>query len=243
MKNRPAIYALICALSLTQPASADEYGDMFGLMFRMMLSMMDAMSDVANDNSSDFDWGGGSSLGLGMTTLPMASGMTGLNPWSGFGGMPYNNPGMTPWSSSMMGNPMMGNPWSMPLSGGYSPSMLPGYMNNYSGYPGSQYPGGYGGTAPPAQYAAHSLLSGRWYGGSGEILEVRGNQFRLHDGQIGISGIVSIENNIVNLYAQQTGGVMQYTFARNQSELILQDASGQVLVFSQRPDNRGIRVF
>lgn len=249
MKNRSAIYVLICALSLTQPASADEYGDMFGLMFRMMLSMMDAMSEVNGDNSSDFDWGGGSSLGLGMTALPMASGMTGLNPWSGFGGMPYNNPGMTPWSSSMMGtpgmtpwsSPMMGSPWSSPLSGGYSPSMLPGYMNNYSGNPG--YPGGYGGTAPPAQYASYSLLSGRWYGDSGEILEVRGNQFRLHDGQIGISGIVSIENNIVNLYAQQTGGVMQYTFARNQSELILQDASGAVLVFRQRPVNRRMRVF
>ena len=236
MKNRSAIYALICALSLTQPASADEYGDMFGLMFRMMLSMMDAMSDVANDNSSDFDWGGGSSLG--MTALPAMGGMTGMNPWSGFGGMPYNNPGMTPWSS-----PMMANPWSTPLSGGYSPSMLPGYMNNYSGFPGSRYPGGYGGTAPPAQHASHSLLSGRWYGDSGEVLEVRGNQFRLHDGQIGISGVISIENNIVNLYAQQTGGVMQYTFARNQSELMLQDASGEVLVFRQRPVNRGMRVF
>jgi len=121
--------------------------------------------------------------------------------------------------------------------------MLPGYMNNSPGYPGSRYPGGYGGTEPPAQYASQSLLSGRWYGDSGEVLEVRGNQFRLHDGQIGISGVVSIENNIVNLYAQQTGGVMQYTFARNQSELILQDASGQVLVFRQRPVNSGIRVF
>jgi hypothetical protein len=96
---------------------------------------------------------------------------------------------------------------------------------------------------PPARQASTSLLTGRWYGDSGEILEIRGNRFRLHDGQIGVNGIVKVENNIVNLYAEQTGGVIQYNFARNQSELILQDASGQILVFRQRPVDRGLRVF
>jgi hypothetical protein len=80
-----------------------------------------------------------------------------------------------------------------------------------------------------------SLLDGKWYVNAGEILEIRGNRFRLKDGQSGINGAISIENNIVSLYSPQTRTVSQYTFIRNQSELVLQDATGQVLSFSQRP--------
>ena len=239
MKNRPAIYLFICILSFAQPASADEFGTMMGLMFRMMLSMMDAASDAMDDDSNDSGWGdsgwgdsgwgGTNSFGLGMTALPLMSGMGGMSPWSGLGGMPMNSMGMSPWSS-----PMMSNPWSNPFSGGYSPSMLPGYNNNAYGQPNYPY---------PAQYASSSLLGGRWFGDTGEILEIRGNQFRLRNKRSSISGIIRVENNIVNLFSPKTGGVTQYTFARNQYELILQDASGQVLVFRQRPVNRGIRTF
>ncbi|MCK5481756.1 MAG: hypothetical protein KAJ06_11435 [Gammaproteobacteria bacterium] len=238
MKNRPAIYVLICALSFAQPAPANEFGNMFGLMFRMMLGMMGAMSDVMSDNSNDFGWGGGNSFGLGMTALPMMSGMSGMNPWSSYGAMPFNSMGMTPWNL-----PMAGTPWNNSFPGGYNPSMFPGYANNYYNQPNYRYPARYGATVPPARYASSSLLNGRWYGDSGEILEVRGNQFRLQDAQSAISGAVRVKNNIVNLFARQTGGVTQYTFARNQSELILQDASGRVLVFRQRPVNRAMRVF
>ena len=237
MKNRPAIYLLICILSFARPASADEFGSMMGLMFRMMLSMMDAVSDVMDDDEDDSGWGdsgwgGMNSFGMGMTALPMMSGMSGMggmSPWSSMGGMPMNSMGMSPWSS-----PMMSNPWSNPFLGGANPSMFPGYNN--SAYGQQNYP-------YPAQYASNSLLGGRWFGDTGEILEVRGNKFRLRNRQLTISGIVRIENNIVNLFTPKTGGLMQYTFARNQSELILQDASGQVLVFRKRPVNRGIRTF
>ena len=227
MKNRPAIYLLICILSFAQPASADEFGNMIGLMFRMMLSMMDAMSDVMGGDSNDSGWGGANSFGPGMTSLPM---MSGMSPWSGLGGMPMNSMGLSPWSSPMM----MGNPWSNPFSGGHNPSMFPGYNNNSYGLPGSPY---------PAQYASASLLNGRWFGSTGEILEVRGNQFRLHNQRFSFSGIIRVENNMVSLFSPKTGGVTQYTFARNQYELILREASGQVLVFRKRPVNRGARVF
>ena len=234
MKNRPALYLLICILSFARPVSADDFGSMMGLMFRMMLSMMDAVSDVMDDDDDDSGWGGMNSFGMGMTALPMMSGMGGMSPWSGLGGMPMNNMGMSPWSSPMMSNPWS-NPWnSNPFLGGANPSMHPGYNNNAYGQPNYPY---------PAQYASNSLLGGRWFGDTGEILEVRGNKFRLRNRQSGISGIVRIENNIINLFTPRTGGLMQYTFARNQSELILQDASGQVLVFRQRPVNRGVRTF
>ena len=240
MKNRPAIYLLICILSFAQPASADDFGTMMGLMFRMMLSMMDAMSDVADDDSNDSGWGnsgwgGANSFGLGMTALPMMSGMGGMSPWSSLGGMPMNSMGMSPWSSPMM----MGNPWSNPFSGGHSPSMFPGYNNNAYGQP--NYP--YSVRQGSAQYAPTALLDGRWFGDAGEILEVRGNQFRLRNKRSSISGIIRVENNIVTLFSPKTGGVTQYTFARNQYDLILQDASGQVLVFRKRPVNRGVRTF
>ena len=237
MKNRPAIYLLICTMSFAQPAPADEFGNMFSLMFRMMLSMMDAMSDVFGENSNDNGWGGANSFGPGMATLPMMGGMGGMSPWSGFGGMPMNNMGMSPWNS-----PIMSNPWSNPFSGGHNPAMFPGYSNY--GNPNYRYPGRQGAVpVSPAQYAPTALLNGRWFGSSGEILEVRGNQFRLQDRQSSISGTVRVENNVVNLFSPKTGGVTQYTFARNQYELILQDTSGQVLVFRRRPVNRGVRVF
>lgn len=236
MKNRPAIYLLICALSFTRPAAADEFGDMFSIMFRMMLSMMSAMSDVAGDSSDSFDWGGGNSLGLGMTALPMMSGMTGMNPWSsGLGGMPMNSMGLSPWSSGMTGNP-----WNNPYSGGQNPFMSPAYINPY-GIPNNGYPAGYGN--PIGEYPGSALLNGRWYGNTGEILEIRGNRFRLRNKRTAISGAVNIKNNIVNLLAQQTRSVTQYTFARNQSQLILKDAAGRVLVFQQKTRNRGIRTF
>ena len=87
------------------------------------------------------------------------------------------------------------------------------------------------------------MLEGKWYGNAGEILEIRGNRFRLKDGQASINGAIRIENNIVSLYSPQVGTVTEYTFVRNQTELILQDATGQVLGFSLRPIGGGTRTF
>ena len=147
------------------------------------------------------------------------SGMPGMSPWSGMGGIPGNGMGMSPWSS-----PMSNNPWGNPFTSGY-PS-----------YPNSPYnAAGYGNQ----QYRPVSLLEGRWFGYSGEVLEVRADRFRLSQGKYGINGTIKIENNIVNLYSPKTGTVTQYTFIRNQSELVLQDATGQVLSFSKRPGGAG----
>jgi len=87
------------------------------------------------------------------------------------------------------------------------------------------------------------LLDGKWYGNAGELLEIRGNRFRLQDEQSSINGAIRIENNIASLYSPQTGTVSQYTFIRNQSELLLQDATGQVLGFSLRSGGGGTYTF
>jgi len=230
MKKR-AILVLICALASPVPSAAEASDDMFSAMFRMMLVMMNAMSDAMLENNSDAGWAGGDSFGLGMTTWPMMSGVSGMNPVTGFGGMPGMSPwsgmtgvpGMSPWSS-----PLNSNPWANPFMNSYPSSVISPPVNQ-----------GYGGY-PPRQV---SLLEGKWYGNSGEILEIRGNRFRLKDGRTAINGVIRIENNIVSLYSPQAGAVSHYTFIRNQSELMLQDATGQVLGFSQRSMGGGSYIF
>jgi hypothetical protein len=230
LKKKQVILALVVVLSVPAPSTANAYGDIFSAMFRMMLVMMNVMSDSMlgnNNNNNNTGWGSGNSLGLGMTTLPMMSGMYGMNPVTGFGGMP----GMSPWSG-MNSMPMNGmNPWSSPFNSWSNP-----FTNAYPSSASNPFANrGYGGRNvgyPPPQI---SLLDGRWYGSAGEVLEIRGNRFRLQNVQSGISGAIRLENNIVNLYSPRTGTVTQYTFIRNQSELILQDATGRVLRFRLRP--------
>jgi hypothetical protein len=212
---------------------------MFAVMFRMMLVMMNVMSDAMLGNTNTTDYGFINPLGSGMGGWPAMSGLYGMNPVSGVSGFPAMNPwsspggfpgypsGMSPWSS-----PMGPNAWSNPFISGYAPHASGPYSS-----------AGYG--APPAAIPSVpvSLLEGRWYGQSGEILEVSGGRFRLVHGQYSISGTIRIQNNIVNLYSQQTGTVTRYTFVRNQTVLMLQDASGMLLVFSKRPGNGQVHLF
>ena len=230
-KKKRAILVLICALVSPVPSAAEASDDMFSAMFRMMLVMMNAMSDAMLENNSGTGWAGGDSFGLGMTAWPMMSGVSGMNPVTGFGGMPGMSPwsgmtgvpGMSPWSS-----PMNSNPWANPFMNAYPSSVISPPVNQ-----------GYGGY-PPRQA---SLLEGKWYGNSGEILEIRGNRFRLKNGRTAINGVIRIENNIVSLYSPQAGAVSQYNFIRNQSELMLQDATGQVLGFTLRSMGGGTYIF
>ena len=241
MKKRRAIVVLVCALSLPLPSSVAAMEDIFGAMFRMMLVMMNVMSDAMLDNNNTLDFGAGSSLGLGMGSWPAMGSLNGMNPysgvggypgmspWSGLGGFPGSGTGMSPWSTRMMPNS-----WGSPFAGGYPPYASSPYSSSaYGGWPG---PGA-------ARSGAVSLLDGRWFGQSGEVLEIRGDRFRLVYGKYGISGVIKIKNNIVNLYSQQTGTVTQYTFIRNQTDLVLQDSTGHVLSFSKRPINRFGRIF
>jgi hypothetical protein len=251
MKKQRAIVLMVCVLSLPLPTPAAAMDDMFGVMFRMMLVMMNVMSGAMLGNTNNSSFGSTNSPGFGMGSWPAMSGLYGMNPisgvgsfpgmspwsgtggypgmspWSGMGGYPGNGQGMSPWS-----NPMMSNDWANPFASGYPP---------YANVPYSS--AGYGRQPGAIPSAPVSLLDGRWFGHSGEILEVRGDRFRLVHGQLAVNGVVRIENNIVNLYSQQTGTVTQYSFIRNQTDLMLQDASGLVLSFSKRPINNMVHVF
>jgi hypothetical protein len=249
---------LVCALG--GPGSAQAAADdMFGMMFRMMLTMMNVMSDAMLDNNTgwgnnnwgdNFGLGGMNTFNAGMGSWPMMSGLT--SPFSTFGYSPFNTFGMSPWSGM--------SPWT-----GMSPWSLGG--NPWSGLPGAGIPGGWPGTGPapfsnsnygyppnprrvaPGNWSrgnlpySTSLLEGRWYGSSGEILEIRGNRFRLKQGRVVLNGAITLDHDIVTMYSPQTNSATRYTFMRNQSGLLLQDASGNLLRFTNRPVNGILHYF
>ena len=143
--------------------------------------------------------------------------------------------------------PLGNNPWGNPFGGGV-PGMMPGnpvapFANSAYGYPQN-----FGNLAPGTWNRGNrswssSLLDGRWYGSAGEILEIRGNRFRLQQGKVGLNGAITVENDIVSMYSPQTNSVTRYTFMRNQSGLLLQDASGTLLRFTNKPVNGIVHIF
>ena len=223
MRNIRAIVVLFCALSLPIPATADGMGDMFGFMFRMMLTMMNIMSaSTNNSNSWNYPL---NSYGSGTGGWPFMNGMSGLGGWPGGG------PGATPWTL-----PMAGNPWASPL--GINPFAGMSY-----GLPVGQPWGGIPGRWNA--YPGASLLDGKWYGTSGEILEVRGNRFVLRNSVTSLAGALEINDDLVKMFTPQTGAVNIYQFARSENELVLQEPGGARLLFYRRPNVAGlpIRVF
>ncbi len=239
MKKKRAILILVAALSLPMPSSALAMDDMFAVMFRMMLVMMNVMSNTMLGNTNVSDFGSAGSSGFGMAGWPAMSGMYGMNPMSGFSGYP----GMSPWSG-MGGFPGAAtgmSPWSTPMSPN---TWANPFASEYPSYGHAPYSNTGYGAAPGAMPSTPvSLLEGRWYGQSGEVLEIRGERFRLVHGNNTITGVIRIENNIVNLFSQQTGTVTQYAFMRNQTELMLQDASGMLLNFSKLPGKGAAYLF
>jgi len=253
-RHRRAALLLACALTLpvSMPAQAVA-DDMFSVMIRMMLVMMNVMSGamLGNNNSNwGNNLGGLNSFNMGMGTLPMMSGfgspMSGYgSPWNSFGSSPWNNPGMSPWGgspwNSFGSSPWGGSPWN---NSGGTP------WNGYQGDPyggGYDYPAtwgapGYGNEIPPP-YPDSSLLDGRWFGNSGEVLEIRGNRFQLRTAGAGIAGALRITNNIVSLYSPQTNTVTRYSFMRNQSQLLLSNGSGTVLTFRKHPADNTLNTF
>jgi hypothetical protein len=267
MQHKRSTLLLIAALLVPVPPAVASGENMFSLMFRMMLTMMNVMSGAmlnsngwGNNTLGNNNWlnnfsnglGGFNSFNMGMQAFPMMNGIG--SPWSSFGGTPWNSMGMMPWSTmglspwnGMGGSPWSawGNPWGRgwgtPYGGRY-PGYLPGggapgwggygYPINYGGYPKGR--GGYNG---------NSLINGRWYGNNGEILEIRGNRFHLQAGQTGLNGVIQVNNNIINMYSPQTNTTTSYTFMRNQTGLLLEDASGNVLSFTENPAYGGVRVF
>jgi hypothetical protein len=273
MKHTRAILVLVCVLALPARAPADDFGDMFSVMFRMMLTMMNVMSSAMDNDGWGNSWGGNnwgnwggwpgmgpwSGMGgwPGMSPWSGMSGVPGMSPWSGLGGWPGMSPwsamsgvpGMSPWSglggwpgmspwSGMGGWPLNaggispwsglpgGNAWNAPFTGDYSPAGMYGYG----------LPGGWDGPGV-------SPLDGRWYGNSGEILEIRGNSFRLQNAVTSLDGALQVSDNLINLYSPQTDTMSQYTFVGNGADLLLQDVSGQVISFHKNPVRSSLNVF
>ncbi|MGB5305271.1 MAG: hypothetical protein WBO57_03435 [Gammaproteobacteria bacterium] len=165
-----------------------------------------------------------------MLTMMNVMSSAASNDAGGFGGWPGGGYGLSPWNAGWSGiqnpavnpgvytQPFMGTPYGFPYSGKgwYGPGgRAPFPLNNY------------------AQRA--SLLDGTWYGSSGEILTIRGNRFRLRNGVIVLNGRITLRNNLLTLYTPQTNSTQIYTFARNLTDLVLQDRQGKILTFRMYP--------
>ena len=79
------------------------------------------------------------------------------------------------------------------------------------------------------------MLDGRWFGNTGEVLEIRGNRFTLRTSGAAIGGVVKFRNNVIALFSPQTNTTTRYTFLRTQSEVVVDDGSGTVLSFRMHP--------
>jgi hypothetical protein len=246
-RRRRATLLLACALSLpvSMPAQAVA-DDMFSVMFRMMMVMMNVMSSAMLNNSNS-NWGnnlgGFNSFNMGMGTLPMMSGFG--SPMSSFGsspwGMsPWNSPGMSPWGGTPW-NSFGSSPWNNPAGMPWSGNQGNPYGGGYD-YPANWGAPGYGNEIPPPNTGT-ALLDGRWFGNSGEVLEIRGNRFQLRTAGAGIGGALRITNNIVSLYSPQTNTVTHYSFMRNQSQLFLSNDGGTVLTFRKHPADNALHTF
>lgn len=211
---------LILTTAFLQPLHAEDnpMGDLMYSMFRMMLAIGNQMAGSI-EGSNSFNFSGN----LGSNYYP------GMGGWPG-GGFPgaWSRPGLSPGGTPGFGFPRSSMPFGgFPSRPGYGVPYYPQWRDRQRGH---LSPGGYYRTGPV------SALDGQWQGSSGEILEVRGNRFRLRSPQAATSGTLRVKNGQLRLYSPQTGAVMQYQYKRSLSSLALQDPYNRTIVFQQRPN-------
>lgn len=136
--------------------------------------------------------------------------------------------------SSLM--PMAGAaPMMSPMSG-MSPLQAAPFlgmgMNSY----GSQIDQALNQFRPNAGQSPGHWLNGYWRGVSGELLFVRGKQFRLQaDRQRGMQGEIIHSGDRLILHIPSSGVTQSYEFIRNSQILILRSNNGQTLTFKRMP--------
>ena len=209
-----------------------------GLSPQDMASMMQGMMGMmklwnAFTSGSDFDFQGafspGSAFGGSSGSDPWGSAPWSSIPWTAMPGA--SMPGMSaPWASMPGASmPGMSAPWaSMP--GASMPWGAPG-MPGGAGVPGM--PPAYAPWArSPASRGATTPVEGRWQGTSGELLEFRGDRFRLGASEKGqVSGTFLIHGGRLVAYVPEADVTRMYQFERKGDYLALQDESGEVLLF------------
>ena len=81
-------------------------------------------------------------------------------------------------------------------------------------------------------YPGSGALEGTWVGRAGDILEIRGDRFRISDGAGRTSaGTLVLRDNYVGFYDPQTGAARQYEFATQEGRLALRDETGMLLLY------------
>lgn len=124
------------------------------------------------------------------------------------------------------------SPWSQfgQMPGGNLPSPMGG-MDQLGQY-GRQWM-----QAPQNLPFLGSGLNGVWLGRSGEVLVIRGNQYRIQaDRNRAVQGQLRVQGNHLWLQNAQTNTVNEYEFASHEGRLVLRDSYGQLLLYRRVKD-------
>lgn len=77
-------------------------------------------------------------------------------------------------------------------------------------------------------------LSGIWQGASGDVLVIRGNRFRIHNGRgLYSDGTLRLLGNQLVTYVPASGVTRHYGLVQQGDRLALRDTEGQVLLFER----------
>jgi len=81
-----------------------------------------------------------------------------------------------------------------------------------------------------------AALDGVWQGASGEMLEIRGDRFRLAAGAGYVEGWLRTKGNVLSMRTAQTNTTRTYEYATSQGRLALRDVYGQLLLYRKVSD-------
>jgi len=221
----PAASSMMGAGGMSEGAKAQAMQDM-----QNMLDMMDVMRDVYH---SRYGSGAGYPPVPGMPSAwPSPPGTQSAQWWSG-----------APDGYAAPQNPRYGA--QIPYGGGYG-AYSGGYRSAGGPYqgPGGYAPparstgswGGYGSTPEYGGGTSPNLLDGVWEGTSGEVLEIRGNRFRIYaDEQRHGNGLLSVNGDMLVWQIPSSGARFEHQFLLTGERLVLRDRStGQMLLFQRR---------
>lgn len=189
----------------------------------MMWTMADIMG-LLKDNASPQ---GMPFMGNGWSGNPMGTMMNPMSAWPYAGAMP--GMGMMPGMNSMPGMGAMPGMPAMPNWSNFAnlPNQQAGQAWNrfLSAMPQGK------GIGPAYPNTEFGNLDGLWQSDNGELLAIKGSQFRIQAGDNRSGGEIHTQGDRMILRNQESGIARQYEYLRNSKVLVMRGEDGQTLVF------------
>ncbi len=137
--------------------------------------------------------------------------------------------GGSDWWRSAPNQSFSGSPWNQ---------TWPGMMSSMPGATaGQQMMRQMPGSNSPWYPLAASELDGVWQGQGGDLLEIRGDRFRLAGGAgRHIEGQLRTQGNVISMRNARTEATRSYEYAVHQGRLALRDPYGQLMLYRRVPE-------